>query len=189
MNPFEVLGVVAGILGVWLTTRQKVWCWPIGIIGVLAYVVVFYEAKLYAAMSLQLIYVGLSFYGWYAWLHGGEGHGALRVSRANPRILAALVAAGVVVTALLGWWLDRRTDEALPYLDAFTTVFSLVAQWMQARKHLENWATWILVDVLYIGMSLSQGLTLTSGLYLVYIGLAVIGWRDWQRSMRTGAAA
>ena len=189
LNGFEIVGVIAGILGVWLTTRQKIWCWPIGIVGVLAFVVVFFRAKLYAAMGLQFVYVGLAAYGWYEWLHGGEGHGALRVTRMPARLAGGLGVAGAAATAGLGWWLGRHTDEALPYLDAFTTVFSLIAQWMQARKKLENWVLWVAVDAVYIGMSLSQGLTLTSGLYAVYVGLALVGYRDWRRSMREGAQA
>jgi nicotinamide mononucleotide transporter len=189
MSPFEVVGVTAGILGVWLTTRQKIWCWPIGMLSVLAYVVVFFRAKLYAAMGLQMVYVGLAAYGWYAWLHGGEADGALRVSRVSARTAGALAVAGAAATAALGWWLGRRTDEALPYLDAWTTVFSLAAQWMQARKLLENWLLWVAVDVVYVGMSVTQGLTLTSGLYLVYVGLALLGHRDWRRSILAEAAA
>ena len=189
MSPLEIVGVVFGILGVWLTTRQKVWCWPTGMVSVIAFVAVFYRAKLYAAMGLQCVYVALLAYGWYAWLHGGDARGPLRVTRIRPRAMAALTVAGAAATAGLGWWLGRSTDEALPYLDAFTTVFSLVAQWMQARKRLENWVLWVIVDVLYVGMALTQGLTLTSGLYLVYVGLAILGYRDWRRSMRAGAAA
>ena len=189
MSPFEIVGVVTGILGVWLTTRQKIWCWPIGIVSVVAFIVVFFRAKLYAAMGLQVVYVGLAAYGWYAWLHGGAAHGALQVSNLRPRAMAAFGIAGAAVTLGLGWWLGRQTDEALPYLDAFTTVFSLIAQWMQARKHLENWTLWIVVDAVYVGMILTQGLALTSGLYVIYIGLAVIGYRDWRRSMRAGAEA
>jgi len=189
VSPFEIVGVVTGILGVWLTTRQKVWCWPIGILSVVAFIAVFFRAKLYAAMGLQVVYVGLAAYGWHAWLHGGAEHGALRVSNLQPRAMAALGIAGVAVTLGLGWWLGRQTDEALPYLDAFTTTFSLVAQWMQARKKLENWILWIVVDVAYVGISLTQGLALTSGLYVIYVGLALIGYRDWRRSMRAKAAA
>ena len=189
MSPFEIVGVVTGILAVWLTTRQKVWCWPIGILSVVAFIAVFFRAKLYAAMALQVVYVGLAAYGWYAWLRGGAEHGALRVSNLPPRAMTALGTAGVAVTLGLGWWLGRQTDEALPYLDAFTTTFSLIAQWMQARKKLENWVLWIVVDVAYVGISLTQGLALTSGLYVIYVGLALIGYRDWRRSMRAKAAA
>jgi nicotinamide mononucleotide transporter len=180
---FEVVGVVTGVLAVWLTTRQKIWCWPVGIVSVSSFIVVFFHAKLYAAMGLQAVYVGLAAYGWYAWLHGGEGQGALKVSRLPRRLALGLAVAGAAASGIAGYWLRARTDEALPYLDGFTTSFSLVAQWMQTRKFLENWAVWVVVDVVYVGMSLSQGLTLTAGLYAVYIGLALLGFRDWRRSM------
>jgi nicotinamide mononucleotide transporter len=186
---FEIVGVVTGVLAVWLTTRQKIWCWPVGIVSVAAFIVVFFRAKLYAAMGLQAVYVGLAAYGWYAWLHGGDGHGALRVSRLPRRVAIGLMALGAAATAAAGYSLRAQTDEALPWLDGFTTSFSLVAQWMQARKFLENWALWVVVDLAYVGMSLSQGLTLTAGLYAVYVGLALLGFRDWRRSMIVEAGA
>jgi nicotinamide mononucleotide transporter len=187
MDPFEIIGVVTGILGVWLTTRQKIWCWPVGLVSVVAFIVVFFRAKLYGAMGLQFVYVGLIGYGWYAWLYGGVGQRALLVSRLPRRLVAVLVAVGAGASLVLGFWLGRRTDEALPYLDGFTTSFSLVAQWMQARKYLENWVVWVVVDVVYVVMGLSQGLTLTAGLYVIYVCLALIGFRDWRRSLAAGA--
>jgi nicotinamide mononucleotide transporter len=183
MNVFEIVGVVTGILGVWLTTRQKIWCWPVGLVSVVAFIVVFFRAKLYAAMGLQFVYVGLIGYGWYSWRCGGEGHQALLVSRLPRPLLAILALIGAGGSLVLGFWLGRSTDEALPYIDGLTTSFSLVAQWMQARKYLENWLVWVVVDVVYVGMSLSRGLTLTAGLYAVYICLALLGLRDWRRSM------
>ena len=188
-NPFEIVGVFTGVLGVWLTTRQKIWCWPVGIVSVASFIVVFFDAKLYAAMGLQCVYVGLLAYGWYSWLHGGEGHAVLKVSRLPRRLALGLVLLGAAGSGSAGYWLRARTDEVLPYLDGFTTSFSLVAQWMQARKYLENWLVWVVVDVVYVGMSLSQGLALTAGLYSVYIGLALLGWLDWRRSMLAGSRA
>jgi len=188
-NPFEIAGVFTGVLGVWLTTRQNIWCWPVGIVSVASFIVVFFGARLYGAMGLQCVYVALLAYGWYAWMHGGQGRGALRVSRLPRRLALGLLALGAAAAGIAGFWLRARTDEALPYLDGFTTSFSLVAQWMQARKYLENWALWVVVDVVYVAMSLSQGLTLTAGLYAVYIGLALLGFRDWRRSMLAGERA
>ena len=188
-DPFEIVGVLAGILGVWLTTRQKIWCWPVGLVSVVSFIVVFYRAKLYGAMGLQCVYVGLIAYGWHAWLHGGEKSGALNVSRMpRPRAMRLAVVAAAA-SGLAGYGLRSGTDHVLPYLDGFTTSFSLAAQWMQARKYLENWPVWVVVDVVYVGMSLSQGLALTAGLYAVYIGLAVVGFRDWRRSMTVGSVA
>ena len=188
-DPFEIVGVTTGVLGVWMTTRQKIWCWPVGIVSVSSFIVVFFRAKLYAAMGLQGVYVALAVYGWYAWLHGGEGRGALRVSRVPPRLWVALVLLGSAASAAAGFWLRAQTDEAMPWLDGSTTAFSLVAQWMMTRKYLENWLLWIAVDVAYVAMSVSQGLALTAGLYAVYAGLAVLGFRGWRRSMIAGGPA
>ena len=187
VNPFEIVGVVTGILGVWLTTRQKIWCWPVGLISVVAFIVVFFRAKLYAAMGLQFVYVGLALYGWYHWLHGGSGHGLLRVSRVPRHVALALAAAGAALTATLGTWLDLRTDQALPYADAFATSFSLAAQWMQAQKYLENWVVWIVVDLVYVYMLRTRSLDLTAVLYAVYLVLALMGIRSWRKSMAAGA--
>ncbi|MBP1605544.1 MAG: hypothetical protein H6Q08_918 [Acidobacteria bacterium] len=184
MSSLELFGVLSGMATVWLATRQNIWCWPVGFVASSLFIVIFYEAKLYGAMGLQVVYLGLCIYGWYSWLHGGPQHGRLRVSRTSPRLLAALALGGAVTTIVLGTWLDRRTDAALPYLDAGTTSFSLVAQWLQARKRIENWALWLAVDTIYVGMNLSRGLVLTAGLYAVYLGLAVVGFRQWRQSMR-----
>jgi nicotinamide mononucleotide transporter len=188
-DPFEAVGVLSGILGVWLTTRQKIWCWPVGIVSVSSFIVVFFRAKLYGAMGLQCVYVGLLVYGWHSWLHGGESLSPLRVSRLPRRLALGLLVLGAAAAGITGYWLRARTDHALPFVDGFTTSFSLVAQWMQARKYLENWLVWVVVDVVYVGMSLSQGLTLTAGLYAVYIGLAFVGFRDWRRSLAYGRHA
>lgn len=187
MNALEIAGVATGVVAVWLTTRQRVLCWPVGIVSVAIFIAVFYRARLYGAMGLQGVYVALAVYGWYAWLHGGAKHGRLSVSRAPVPVLAWLAVAGAIGAAGLGVALARWTDAALPFLDAGTTSFSLAAQWLQTRKWLENWIVWIAVDAVYVGINLSQGLTLTAGLYAVYLGLAVIGFHAWRGSMR-GAA-
>ncbi len=183
MSALEIAGVATGILAVWLTTREKVWCWPIGIVSVALFVVVFWRARLYASMGLQVVYIGLSIYGWYAWVTGGQGDGPLKVSRATPRVLALAALAGLAGGAVLSAWLARRTDEALPVTDAATTSFSLVAQWMQTRKLVENWWIWLAVDLVYVVMYLSQRLAWTAGLYAVYTGLAVSGLLLWRRSL------
>jgi nicotinamide mononucleotide transporter len=183
MDPIEIAGVVTGIVAVWLTTREKVWCWPVGIVSVLLFVAVFYRARLYGAMGLQVVYVALSAYGWYAWSKGGQGQEPLRVSRSSAAVRAASAVAGVLATAALAAWLARQTDEAMPLTDAGTTAFSLVAQWMQTRKFIENWWLWLVVDLVYVGMNLAQGLVWTAGLYAVYCGLAVAGLIEWRRSL------
>ena len=183
MHTLEVVGAVTGVVAVWLTTRQKIWCWPVGIVSVLLYVLVFYEARLYATMGLQVVYAGLAIYGWYAWTKGGQGDGPLLVSRASSRTRLVAAGVGAALTLGLGTWLGMRTDEALPFTDAAVTSVSLIAQWMQTRKLIDNWWLWLAVDAVYVGMNLSQGLVPTAGLYAVYTALAVAGLREWRRSM------
>ena len=151
-NRWEVLAVVFGIVSVYLSTREHIWSWPTALVNVGLYFVVFYEAKLYADMGLQVVYFGLSLYGWYEWLYGGANRTELHVSRTTRPLGVRLLIIGIVCAAVLGTLLARFTDAALPYVDSATTSTSLVAQWMMTRKILENWAVWMAVDVVYVGM-------------------------------------
>jgi nicotinamide mononucleotide transporter len=174
-NRWEILAVVFGIISVYLSTRENIWSWPTALVNVGLYFIVFYEAKLYADMGLQVVYFALSLYGWYEWLYGGENRTELHVSRTSSSLGVRLAVIGVACAALLGTALARFTDAALPYLDSATTSTSLVAQWMMTRKILENWAVWAVVDVVYVGMFIFKKLYLTGGLYRVLFVLAVLG--------------
>jgi len=182
-NRWEVLAVVFGIVSVYLSTREHIWSWPTALVNVGLYFVVFYEAKLYADMGLQVVYFGLSLYGWYEWLYGGANRTELHVSRTTRPLGVRLLIIGIVCAAVLGTLLARFTDAALPYVDSATTSTSLVAQWMMTRKILENWAVWMVVDVVYVGMFIYKHLYLTAGLYTVFFVLAVMGYVQWKRSL------
>jgi len=173
---------------VYLTARQVIWCWPLALVSVTLYAFVFYQARLYADMGLQAIYFALAVYGWYAWRHGGEDRGELRVSLASGRVRIVLLATGAVAGVALGLTLHRWTDASLPFMDSPLTAYSIVAQWMQTRKLLEAWLLWLAVDVFYVGMFVYKGLYPTAGLYLVFLFLAGLGFVEWRRSM-TGAGA
>ncbi|HET9004637.1 MAG TPA: nicotinamide riboside transporter PnuC [Gemmatimonadaceae bacterium] len=188
MSPLELFAALIGAISVWLSVRQNIWSWPTAIINVVLYAIVFYEAKLYADMGLQVIYAILSIYGWYEWLYGGEGRTELHVSRTGPRLVALLALIAAAGSAVLGAFLHRATDAALPFMDSFLSSTSLVAQWMMTKKLLENWLVWIGVDVLYVGMFIFKGLFLTAGLYAVFLALAVKGYIDWRRSMAAQSA-
>jgi nicotinamide mononucleotide transporter len=189
VSPLELFAALVGALSVWLSVRQNIWSWPTAIVNVVLYALVFYEAKLYADMGLQVIYAILSIYGWYEWLYGGAGRTELHVTRTGPRIGALLAVIAALGSALLGVVLRHATDAALPFMDSFLSSTSLVAQWMMTKKLLENWLVWIGVDVLYVGMFIFKGLFLTAGLYAVFLALAVKGYLDWRRSMAAQAAA
>jgi nicotinamide mononucleotide transporter len=147
------------------------------------YIVVFYRSKLYSDTGLQVIYVVLNFYGWYQWLYGGKNRTELPVSRTSGRLAAILVVIGAVSTVALGTFVSHNTDAALPYMDALTTSTSLVAQWMMTKKLLENWIIWVAVDVVYIGMYIYKDLYVTSLLYAVFLGLSVMGYIQWKRTL------
>ena len=187
MSVFEVLGVLFGVVSVYLTVRQNIWCWPTGLVNVGLFIVVFFQAKLYADMGLQVLYVVLCVYGWYAWLHGGADHGPLKVSSIPTGALAGLVLAGAAFALPLALVLRRATDASMPLLDASTASFSIVAQAMQTKKWIENWWTWIVVDVVYVGMYIVKGLYLTAGLYGLFLVLAVMGLAEWRRALRSPA--
>ena len=183
MNFVEIFGVIFGFICVWLTIRENIWCWPVGIVNVSLFLVMFYQAKLYADMGLQAVYIVLSIYGWYQWLHGGVDAGKLPVSRTGRGLLLGLLTLTAAGTLLMGWSLDRWTDADIPYWDSLTTVMSLVAQFLLARKIIENWLFWIGADILFIGIYLYKGLYLTSLLYCLFLGLAITGFMTWKKTM------
>ncbi len=184
MNWLEPVAVATGIISVYLSVKQKIASWPTALVNVALYFIVFREAKLYADMGLQVIYFVLSLYGWYEWLYGGENRTELKVSRADSKMAVRLTAIAVVGVAVLGTLFARYTDAALPYVDSATATTSLIAQWMMTRKVLENWAVWIAVDVVYVGMFVFKHLYLTSALYAGFFVLAVMGHAQWMRSYR-----
>jgi nicotinamide mononucleotide transporter len=188
MSLLDFVAALTGVIGVWLSTREHVWNWPVGLVNVALYAVIFYRVRLYADMGLQVIYFILCAYGWWAWLHGGADRGALHVSRVSRRLALLLLVLGVGFAVLLGAVLHYGTDASYPWLDSALASGSLVAQYMLTRKQLENWAVWIVVDAIYVALYVAKGLPLTAVLYAIFLALAVLGLREWRRSMRADAA-
>lgn len=179
MNLVEIVGFVSGAVCVWLVARQNVWNWPIGIANNLTFLVLFWTAGIYADATLQVVYVGLAAYGWWAWLRGGTGNSTLLVSRTTREQWVVLGALGVAGTAGLTVLLDTVTDSTVPLPDAVTTVLSLLATWGQARKKLESWWLWIAADIIYVPLYAYKGLWLTAVLYVGFLALCVVGLRNW----------
>ena len=184
----EAIGSITGLISVWLTVRNNVWCWLWGIVSVLVYAVVFFDARLYADMALQLVFVGMNLFGWYEWLHPNastsEQPAKQRISSIpQQELLISLVSGGITGVAL-SIFLKRFTNAAVPEIDAALTALSLVAVWMQARKYRESWLVWLVADVLYVGLFFNRTLWLTGALYLVFCLMAVLGWREWNHQMQ-----
>jgi nicotinamide mononucleotide transporter len=190
MSTPEVIGTAFGILCVYLIIIENILCWPVGIAMVTIYAYVFYDAKLYSDTILQLVYIGLQVYGWYYWLYGDKTvDDRVPITRLTSGEIILWTAAVIAVTAAWGWGMATHTDASLPYWDATTTVLGLTAQYLMARKKLESWLIWIAVDVLSIGIYFTKGLTITAGLYLVFLGMATSGFIAWRRKQIRHSAA
>lgn len=185
MSNIEIIGVVFGLLSVYLTVKQSVWSWPTGIISVIAFWFLFFDIKLYADMILQGFYVITGFMGWYMWKFGGEKKTELKVSllTATQRLKAVFILFPLV--AAIGWGLRAYTDAALPFVDSFAAALSVVAQLLMMKKYFENWILWITVDVVSVGMYIVKGVYLTAGLYGVFLVLATMGLIEWYASLKT----
>lgn len=183
MTWIEGFAAVCGLLCVWLTVRQNVWCWPTGLIQVVLYIGVFYQAKLYSDLILHIIYVIMQVYGWYHWLHGGRERTELEVSLLSMPALLIWILIGAVTTVPWGYSMANYTDAAAPYADAFIAAGSLIAQWLMARKKLESWYFWIAIDIVAVAVYLCKELYITAGLYSVFLVLAVLGYSQWRQTI------
>lgn len=188
MTVIEGIATLFGLVCVWLSVKQNIWTWPTGIVQVTLYIFVFYEARLYSDMILHVFYVIINIYGWYHWLHGNKNKDELKVSEAGKSMGIWLV---VCIGVTLGWGyiMATYTDAALPYFDAFITAASIIAQWLMAKKILESWIFWIIVDIVAVGVYFIKELYLTTGLYAVFLIMATVGFFEWQKEFRNSKLA
>jgi nicotinamide mononucleotide transporter len=191
MDGLELAGLISGLLCVWLLIRENVWTFPLGLVYAVVSVAVFMDQRLYADVLLSGYYVLMNAYGWYYWLEGGSRTESDDLPPSNVPHLTAYGLGGVVVVgiAVMGWLFDTQTDADLPYWDSATTLMSFAAMWMTARKYIESWLVWLVVNVIATGMYLVKGIELYALLYAVYLVMAVMGWRAWRRSMATRMGA
>ncbi len=183
----ELIGTISGLVGVWLTIKQNIWCFPIGMVNVALYTSVFFQSKLYGDASLQIVYLVLLAYGWFTWSKKDKVV-ELAVSRLNnAQYIISIVLLGVSTIGIYEL-LVRFTNSDIAGWDAVTTSISLLAQWLIARKKIENWLLWIVADVLYVGIYIHKELYFTTVLYFVFILLAIKGYADWRKTLKTKVA-
>lgn len=181
LSPIEVIGFVTGVGCVWLAARENVWNWPVGIVNAVSYIIVFFGAKLYADCGLQVVYAVISVYGWWSWLHGGRNRSELPITRIRSGAIPLLALTTAAATAVLMLLLRRFTDSTVPFWDGLTTAMSLTAQYMLARKIIENWWLWMAADVFYVALYIYKALYLTAVLYVIFFALCVVGIVRWQK--------
>ena len=189
-SPVTGLEVVASVLSLWMVAcnlRVNPLGWPLAMVSSLLYGLLFMQSKLYGEAGLQLLFIALAGWGWWQWLRGkGDDGKALRVSRMSRRSRASAALATLAAWPLLGQLLKHATDSDVPFLDALPTVASVTGQILLARKRVENWAVWLFVNVVSVGLFAYKGLWLTVVLYSLFAALSVVGLRAWQRLERTG---
>ena len=184
----EIWGVITGAWCVWLTARQSLWNFPIGIVNNLFFGALFFHSRLYGDMSLQGVYLILGALGWALWLTGKRGEAALPVTRTNRFEIFGCALFLLVSVPLMMRFL-HLAGGAVPFWDALTTALSLVAQYLLSRKRWENWWVWIAADLIYVPLYIHRELYLTAALYGLFLLLCGIGLRDWRASMKPSTAA
>lgn len=181
----ELVAFAIAIAMVFANFRVHPVAWPLAIVSSALYALLFAQSRLYGEAALQLVFIVVAFWGWWQWLRGTGADGRpLAVHRLTPR--GRWLAAGATLAAwpLLALALDHGTDSDVPWLDALPTVGSLTGQFLLGRKLIENWAVWLLVNVVSVGLFAVKGLWLTVLLYAVFAVLSVVGWRAWARRER-----
>lgn len=184
MNELEAAGFLFGVAGVVLTLKENVWCFPVGLINVAISLFLFYNQKLYADSIQQSVYIILLTYGWFRWLHG-EKKNVLQISTSSLQLLITCLFIWIGGTFILGYLLHNYTDASTPWPDSAATIMSFIAQWMVAKKKLENWLLWIVVNIAYIAIYVYKDLMLYAILFFVYLILAVAGFYAWRKELKT----
>ena len=184
---WEGLAVLLGIAYLFLAARESLWCWYAAFVSTAIFLVLFWQVRLYLESALQVYYLAMAVYGWWQWQRPGEAQ-VLPISRFSVRDHLLAIAGVLGLSALSGALLSRYTDAALPYLDAFTTWGAIVTTWMVARKILENWLYWIVIDGASIVLYLDRGLNLTAALFAAYTVIVIAGFVAWRRHYRAQVA-
>lgn len=183
----ELAAVVAALAMVAANFRVHPVAWPLAIASSLMYALLFADARLYGQAGLQFLFIAVACWGWWQWLRGRGADGQpLRVSRLPPLAAALLAAATLAAWVALGSLLARAGDSPVPYLEALPTAGAVAGQLLLARKHIENWAVWLGVNVFSVALFVHQGLWFTAGLYALFAVLSIQGWRAWRAHLAAG---
>ena len=192
MSYIEFFGTVTYLWSVWLIAKRNVWTWPVGIVSVVLYLVLFYQIRLYSDALEQVYYLGASVYGWWFWARSRTGGNVITdVHYSSRRSVAGALAVTGALSVVLGYSMSRihvwapalfPDAASYPYVDAATTIMSFTAMWLMARKRIESWIYWIVVDVIGIWLYFVKDVRFISLLYVVLLGMAIKGLVDWRRT-------
>ena len=188
MTAWEALAVVLAATYLVLAIRQNIWCWAAAAVSTLIYLFVMFEASLYMESALQVFYLAMAAYGWFQWRRHADSADDLKVTTWPLGYHLFAIATVLLLVLISGNLLTSYSNAALPHVDAFTTWGAVVATFMVARKILENWLYWFVIDLVSVGLFVSRGLFLTALLFTAYLVMIVIGYRAWRASMAEESA-
>ena len=183
IDPLEFVGLIIGLLYLYLEYKANIWLWPVGVIMPLVYIVICYQSKFYADMGIYIYYFFVSIYGWYIWSKSLKQTDEILISHLPRRYLVKLATIFLITFAVIAFVLIRFTDSPVPYGDSFTTSLSILAMRMLAHKYIEQWLLWIVVNIVSTGLYFWKGLDTTAVLFIVYSIIPVFGYFKWKKMM------
>lgn len=183
--------MVTGSVGVWLSIKEKVFAWPLFICCYAAYIYISFRSGYYAFSGMNAVFVGIATYGWYNWANASnsDSESSAKITHIPTRHWVKIAAFITLGSFGIGWLLSHTGEARLPYIDAFATCCAFTAQWMLSQKYIENWIFWIITDIIYAVFFFNDRIWPSVILFIVFIILAIKGWREWRQIIRTTAAA
>ncbi len=177
----ELVAVIFGLAYVFLAIRIHYWCWYMTLCSGALFLWLFWNVELYLMSLLQLFFLGIAMYGIFKW-NPNSNNMEKRIIIIKPKHHLYILSFIILSSIVIGWFLNKYTDDAFPYLDTFTAVGSLVTSWMVAKKILENWLYWVVIDAVSIYIYIERELYLTVLLFTIYLIMAALGYHQWKRS-------
>lgn len=182
----EIIGTLVGLLYLWLEYRASIYLWAASIVMPAIYIFVYYDAGLYADFGINIYYLGAALYGWTVWKYSNKAdtQAELPITHIPARSILKASLAFAIAFVAIAWLLIHHTDSNVPWCDAFTTALSIIGMWMLARKYVEQWWVWMVVDIVCVGLYIYKELHFTAALYALYAIVALFGWMNWKKIMK-----
>lgn len=183
MQILEIIGVIIGLVYLYLEYKANIWLWPVGVIMPIVYTIIFYQSKFYADMGIYIYYFFASIYGWYIWSKSTKETDEVLISHTPLKHIGKLIVIFCAIFIAIAFILIQFTDSTVPYGDSFTTSLSIIAMWMLAHKYIEQWLLWIVVNVASTILYFWKGLDATAMLFIIYSIIPFFGYFKWKKMM------
>jgi len=182
---WEWIAASLGILYVILAAKESVWCWPAAFLSTVIYTVLFWEGQLPMQALLNFYYMGMAVYGFMLWRKHSEATNNLTISNRPIKFHAIYISTGLAISVVIGYYLSGIESSRFPYLDSLVMVFSVMTTVLMARKVIENWLYWIVIDAFAIALYWQSEFYVTIVMFTVYLVLAVYGYVNWKKTLHT----